>query len=212
MPARHSLPDKPAPMDRRWFRQAFERVGLSQNEVAARIGMDRGAFSRTMRGLRRIQVAEMKQLASVLGVTEEDVLRHAGGKTDAFLLGHRAGAALQSGASAAPVAGSVDALTGRVILHPVLPSAPVLALAIVGDDFLEGRRLLVNGDLTAPGSAARDLGVLQLDDGRMIVGKFKPGFTAGRFDVAPVLGFGTRLDDVAIVGLYELVGMVLGDR
>jgi transcriptional regulator with XRE-family HTH domain len=192
-----------------WFRQAFEHARLSQNEVAARIGMDRSGFSRTMRGMRRIQVDEMKRLAAVLGVTEEDVLRHAGGKTASFRAGAHAAMELRSGTDEAPLAGSIDALTGRAVLHPVLPAAPVLALAIVGDDFLEGRRLLVNGDLTAPGSAARDLGVLQLADGRMVVGKFKPGFTAGRFDVGPVLGFGTRLDDVAIVGLYELVGMVL---
>jgi transcriptional regulator with XRE-family HTH domain len=207
MATKKKLPDKSVPLELLWFRRAFERAGMSQNEVAARIGLDRSAFSRTLKGLRRLQIAETKQLASVLGVSQEDILRHAGGKTASFKLGSSSAEILST--TRAPLAGNVDALTGVATLQAALPHASVLALAIVGDAYLASHQLLIQGDLTAPGSAAKDMGVLQLDDGRMIVGKFKPGFTVGRFDVGPVLGFGTRLDDVAIVGLYELVGMVL---
>lgn len=208
MPAK-ILPSKPAPLDLLWFRRAFADAGLSQNEVAAKIGLDRSAFSRTMLGKRRIQVEEMKRLASVLGVSQDEILRHAGGKSAKIPLIGRAVAEVVDG-TRAPVAGAVDALTGVVQLLPVLPSGGTLALAIRGDDFLDGRHLLVSGDLSSPASAAKHMGVLQLDDGRLLVGKFKPGFTKGRFDVGPVLGFGGRVDDVGIVGLYELVGMDLG--
>lgn len=198
------------PPDVLWFRRAFEKAGLSQNEVAHRIDMDRSAFSRTLKGTRRIQVEEMKRLAFVLGVTEDEVLRHAGGKSAKVSAGGKASAEVAVNAPRAPLAGTVDAVSGVVRLLDVLPTAGTLALAIRGDDFLDGRHLLVSGDLAAPSSAAKDMGVLQLDDGRMVVGKFKPGFTKGRFDVGPVLGFGGRHDDVGLVGLYELVGMDLG--
>jgi transcriptional regulator with XRE-family HTH domain len=209
MTTKKNPPGKPIPIDRMWFRLALVRAGLrNQSEVARQLGLDKSAFSRTLRGERRLQLDEVKKLASVLGVPQDEVLRHAGGASaKAPMEGFKASTTNVTPASAAPLAGTVDALTGAVRLQDLLPSGSVLALAIRGDEFLEGRRLLIDADLTAPHSAARDMGVLRLEGGRTIVGRFKPGFVPGRFDVGPVLGFGARLDDVAIVGLYELVGM-----
>ena len=201
---------RPVPLDVLWFRRAFDDAGLSQNEVAARIHMDRSAFSRTLWGARRLQLNEAKRLASVLGVSQAELLSHAGGTTAPVdVAGASTAVVSTSGLVAAPLGGMVKASTGAVQFLDMLPDASVLALAVQGDESLAGQHLLINSDITSPASATKGMGVLQLSNGRLVVGKFKPAFEPGRFDIGPVLGFGRRVDSVGIVGLYELVGMAL---
>lgn len=65
-------------IDSDWFYRRIAAREMSLREVARTIAMDPTALSRTLRGQRRLQMAEVEQLAATLGVAIEDVLRHAG--------------------------------------------------------------------------------------------------------------------------------------
>lgn len=65
-------------IDSDWFYRRIAAREMSLREVARTIAMDPTALSRTLRGQRRLQMAEVEQLAATLGVGIEEVLRHAG--------------------------------------------------------------------------------------------------------------------------------------
>lgn len=67
-----------APADTLWFRRRLQEVGLSQNELAARVGLDKGSMSLTLRGWREARLEEVVALAAVLGVGVGEVLGHLG--------------------------------------------------------------------------------------------------------------------------------------
>lgn len=65
-------------IDSDWFYRRIAAREMSLREVARTIDMDPTALSRTLRGQRRLQMAEVEQLAATLGVGIDEVLRHAG--------------------------------------------------------------------------------------------------------------------------------------
>lgn len=69
---------KQAEVDTGWFREQLARVGLSQNELAARVGIDKGSMSLALRGWRSLRLAEAVVVARELGVEVEDVMVHCG--------------------------------------------------------------------------------------------------------------------------------------
>ena len=64
-------------MDGPWFHQALERVGATQADLARQLRLAPSAVSRMMKGERRMNQLETVQIAQFLGVTTEEVLRHA---------------------------------------------------------------------------------------------------------------------------------------
>ena len=64
-------------MDGPWFHQALERVGATQADLARQLRLAPSAVSRMMKGERRMNQLETVQIAEFLGVTPEEVLRHA---------------------------------------------------------------------------------------------------------------------------------------
>jgi phage repressor protein C with HTH and peptisase S24 domain len=64
-------------MDKAWFREALRRVGESQADLARELGLAPSAISRILTGERQIKAAEAVHLANYLGVSSEEVLRHA---------------------------------------------------------------------------------------------------------------------------------------
>jgi phage repressor protein C with HTH and peptisase S24 domain len=64
-------------MDGSWFHQALERVGATQADLARHLRLAPSAVSRMMKGERRMNQLETVQIAEFLGVTPEEVLRHA---------------------------------------------------------------------------------------------------------------------------------------
>ena len=65
-------------MDASWFHQALERAGVSQADLARHLRLAPSAVSRMLNGERQIKLLEVAQIAAFLGVTQEDVVRHAG--------------------------------------------------------------------------------------------------------------------------------------
>jgi phage repressor protein C with HTH and peptisase S24 domain len=70
-------------MDANWFQQAIERAGASQADLARQLRLAPSAISRMMKGERNMKLLEAVQIAAFLGVSQEDVLRHAGAAVDA---------------------------------------------------------------------------------------------------------------------------------
>lgn len=63
-------------VDKFWFDEKFDQKGLSLRDVAKAIGIDPGALSRTLNGKRKISVVEIAKIATVLGVSQSEVLSH----------------------------------------------------------------------------------------------------------------------------------------
>jgi phage repressor protein C with HTH and peptisase S24 domain len=64
-------------MDTLWFHQAFERAGVSQADLARHLRLAPSAVSRMLKGERQMKQLETVQIAAFLGVSPEEVLRHA---------------------------------------------------------------------------------------------------------------------------------------
>lgn len=68
-------------MDAMWFQQALDRAGASQADLARHLRLAPSAISRMLKGERQMKLTEAVQVAAFLGVSQEEVLRHAGDNT-----------------------------------------------------------------------------------------------------------------------------------
>jgi transcriptional regulator with XRE-family HTH domain len=69
-------------MDAIWFQQALERAGVSQADLARHLRLAPSAISRMLKGERQMKLLEAVQVSAFLGVSQEEVLRHAGTAPD----------------------------------------------------------------------------------------------------------------------------------
>src|SRR5882762_2802579 len=65
-------------MDAIWFQQTLERAGASQADLARHLRLAPSAISRMLKGDRQMKLLEAVQVAAFLGVSQDEVLRHAG--------------------------------------------------------------------------------------------------------------------------------------
>ncbi len=70
-------------MDATWFQQTLERAGVSQADLARHLRLAPSAVSRMLKGERQMKLLEAVQIAAFLGVSQDEVLRHAGAATEA---------------------------------------------------------------------------------------------------------------------------------
>ncbi|HEV8678840.1 MAG TPA: LexA family transcriptional regulator [Stellaceae bacterium] len=70
-------------MDAIWFHEALERAGVSQADLARHLRLAPSAISRMVKGERQMKLLEAVQVAAFLGVSQDEVLRHAGAGVDA---------------------------------------------------------------------------------------------------------------------------------
>ena len=64
-------------MDTNWFREALRRAGKSQAELARDLTLPPSAVSRMLAGSRQMKIEEAVVVAEFLGVSQDEVLRHA---------------------------------------------------------------------------------------------------------------------------------------
>ena len=64
-------------MDAAWFHQALQRAGATQADLARHLRLAPSAVSRMLKGERQMKQLETVQVAAFLGVSLEEVLRHA---------------------------------------------------------------------------------------------------------------------------------------
>jgi phage repressor protein C with HTH and peptisase S24 domain len=65
-------------VDTNWFHNALEQAGETQADLARHLGLAPSAVSRMLRGERQMKLLEAVQIAQFLGVSQDEVLRHAG--------------------------------------------------------------------------------------------------------------------------------------
>ena len=70
-------------MDAIWFQQALDRAGVSQADLARHLRLAPSAVSRMLKGERQMKLLEAVQVSAFLGVSQDEVLRHAGASLDA---------------------------------------------------------------------------------------------------------------------------------
>jgi phage repressor protein C with HTH and peptisase S24 domain len=63
-------------MDTIWFHNALERAGHTQADLARHLGLPPSAVSRMLRGERGMKLLEAAQIATFLGVSQEELSRH----------------------------------------------------------------------------------------------------------------------------------------
>lgn len=66
------------PIDEEWFRGRLAALGLKANDIAKVIGRTKYVVSRTLHGLRPMRGEEVRPIATLLGVSVEEVLFRAG--------------------------------------------------------------------------------------------------------------------------------------
>jgi phage repressor protein C with HTH and peptisase S24 domain len=64
-------------MDTSWFQHALDRVGATQADLARHLRLAPSAVSRMLRGERQMKQLETVQIAGFLGISPDEVLRHA---------------------------------------------------------------------------------------------------------------------------------------
>jgi len=69
-------------MNATWFQQTLERAGMSQADLARHLGLAPSAISRMLKGERQMKLLEVVQIAAFLGISQDEVLRHAGAGTE----------------------------------------------------------------------------------------------------------------------------------
>ena len=68
-------------MDASWFHQALERIGATQADLARHLRLAPSAVSRMLKGERQMKQLETVPIAAFLGVSPDEVLRHAVAET-----------------------------------------------------------------------------------------------------------------------------------
>ena len=106
-------------MDTGWFQQALERVGATQADLARHLRLAPSAVSRMIKGERQMKLLEAVQVASFLGIPEEELLRRAGEPATATpgapppRRGRPPSASRQPAAAAAPIPRGGDVIPVR---------------------------------------------------------------------------------------------------
>jgi ribosome-binding protein aMBF1 (putative translation factor) len=73
-----NLPKHRIDIDKKYFTDAFANAGVSQNDVAARLGIDKSSMSLVMHGRRKMTLAEASGIASIIGATLDKVVDKSG--------------------------------------------------------------------------------------------------------------------------------------
>jgi phage repressor protein C with HTH and peptisase S24 domain len=74
-------------MNATWFQQTLDRAGMSQADLARHLGLAPSAISRMLKGERQMKLLEAVQIAAFLGISQDEVLRHAGANAEAIPTG-----------------------------------------------------------------------------------------------------------------------------
>jgi len=91
-------------MNATWFQETLERAGMSQADLARHLGLAPSAISRMLKGERQMKLLEAVQIAGFLGISQDEVLRHAGASGEATATAGPARRGRPPRATVAPVA------------------------------------------------------------------------------------------------------------
>ena len=163
----------------KWIAEQLLALNINQRDLSERIGLDPGAMSRTIAGRRRLQVSEANKIATIFGTSLLDVLENfgiadPGVKTDLVPI-----------IFAAAKDGQLTGLPGKDTV-PNLPSFPearfVTQWREPGSPF-DGW-LFYTTAITTDVEVER-LCVINLTDGKSVLGVLSKAYVPGRYRVSP---------------------------
>jgi transcriptional regulator with XRE-family HTH domain len=182
-------------IDDQFFRDALRAADKSQREMARFMGLDPAAITLMLQGRRAMQLSEAQQIAGFLGVTIEDVLRHAGLQ----LSGDDGGTAARP--LSVPLIGTIgaggevrlDAKTnGKTVDAPAKMPAEAAALRAIEDVFapvvMRGALLYFKPSNVVEPSAIGRLAVVRLGNRSIKLRHVAPGFDFDRFTLTDQQG------------------------
>ena len=176
-------------IDTRWFQDLLTDRRLSQRRLAREIGLDPSAVSLMFRGKRRMQMTEAAQVARLLGVPLDDVIRHAGIHTTTLT-------AHDLPDLSVPLVYWID---GHAEMHSLDAGQRVEVKAALPDDVIAAqcrtamtplehmdRWLLLFSAPERSGIHADAIGkysVMRLPGGMMTIGYLRPGYERGKYAI-----------------------------
>lgn len=104
-------------IDTRWFQDRLSDRGVSQRKLARVLGLDPAAVSLMLHGRRKFTAREAVDVAGVLAVEVDEVLRHAGVKRG--VVAGAGGAATGEGGAEGDGGGEVEVAPGGYLEVPV---------------------------------------------------------------------------------------------
>lgn len=208
-------------MNKKWFERRWRDLGMSQNEVARRMGMSNPALSRMFSETRRMRPDEAVRLASILRVEVEDVLRASGAMDGAPVWKVRISAEnylSPTGAKQLDAINSPRQFTSKVVgwldadglMHeeglagPTIVSTP--SDISQGCDALrfqmgplEGWLVYFDSTGRSPGECVELLGLVGLADGRRVMRIVKRGFDLYNYVLIKMDGTGGEISEISEV-------------
>jgi hypothetical protein len=130
-------------MDGKWFKRQHRLTGISQSEVARRLGKAQTFFTRVYDGKQQLRLAEAGAIAKIMGLPLSEVLAHAG-------LSISPDDAVERAVPKGFEESGVAPLHGEPVLGGLRPQGPGQSVWTVQNDdlamagYLSGDRILVD--------------------------------------------------------------------
>nr|DAQ54369.1 MAG TPA: helix-turn-helix domain protein [Caudoviricetes sp.] len=165
----------------KWFREKMADAGLSQRQLAKKLGLDQSAISLTFSGRRRMKFEEAADIARLLGLPVSDVLSNAG-------------VPIEEGRQTVPIMGFMDS-TGeihcnhetnaeRVITPVAMPegSAAIQCRTAKSPlEYMDGWMIFKEKPTTTPPIGR--FCIVKCKGSIRTIGTIRRGYKAGRFNI-----------------------------
>lgn len=177
----------------KWFKGLMADMGISQRELAKRIGINHSALSLTLRGKRTMKMSEAAELARLLGRPVSEVMENCG---------------IQADATTVPLRGWVDSHnelhqepdTVRITTPVPLPVGSFAIQYRTSGTIMEhvdGWMMFVWAPSAGvPNEAIGKLCLVKVQDGMQMTGVVKRGYRRGAYNL--IMSAAQQLNDINI--------------
>lgn len=170
-------------VDTQWFRDKLAERRMSQRGLARAMGLDAAAVSLMLRGRREMKLREAAEIARLIGIPAEEILKHTGMK-------------LKSGGERLPIFGIMDGSAevqwvtdvGEVDAPAGIDARGAIQCRTHGTqiDYMDRWLLFVDGpstDCVHPESLER-LSLVKIRNGCTGIGQIRRGYQKNRWDIS----------------------------
>lgn len=186
----------------KWFRDRLAERAMSVRGLAKKLELDPSAVSLTLRGRRKMTLAEANQIAVLLGVSVTEVIRQAGIAVADDVKGIRLLGTVDSESNVKTLK---DSAIKMVSAPPDVP-ADGFALQIRAPQSLQDGWLIMAGAMTDLMDLMLDRPcVVTLADKRRIVGILRRGYEPDAFNIIPMLAPEKAIEDQAVTAVSPIL-------